>query len=453
MTNRGPVLENSTWQQLQPDERAYLELVLCDALGIAAAGSGAPGIDGMLAGLADLGGGEIQPAWTQLRVNVPTAAAVLSVLIHAWDFDDTHDEAVVHTASVVLPAALAVAQNSSQATGLDVLNGVVAGIQVLSRLSREMGPKTGVIRTAGLGALAAAAAAGTTLRLSNTQIESGIALALTSACSPATRQAVVDGSLAKRLQPALAVQTGVTAAMLAAHGVEGPSGWLNGPYGVLPGSDVTFADLFAGDFEGRGLALKPYPACRYTHAALAAAETALPRDATPQDIATIDVRVPSGEAYLLVSRPYEDRGSPVIDAQFSIAWQVAAIAVTGSYNLTTLAVSDLVRAEIGEFARRVHVAQDLPASTTMADAVVEVHTVDGQTRSHRSAMPGSAQQPLEWHQVADKIDSCLAVSGRAGTDSARIRDFVQSLETAGAGEMASRLATLQNASVTTENKG
>lgn len=430
---------DSAWHHLQPEQRAYVELMLSDALGIASAGSKAPGIREMMAGLADLGGGDIRPAWTDLRVNVPTAAAVLSVLIHAWDFDDTHDEAVVHTASVVVPAAFAVAQHSQQATGADVLNGIAVGIQFLSRLSRLMGPKSGVIRTAGLGSLAAAATAGTVLRLPLHQLESGIALALTSACSPTTRQAVVDGSLAKRLQPALAVQTGVTAAMLAAHGVKGPTGWLDGDYGILPDSGLQLADLFTGDFEGNVLALKPYPACRYTHAALAAAEIVLPRDANPDDIAEITVHVPAGEAYVLVSRPYEDRGSPIIDAQFSIAWQIAAIAVTGSYNLGSLNAPEPVWAEIREFARRVNVLQDLPPTTIMADAVVEVRTRRGESRVHRADMPGAASNPLDWEQVAAKVDACLTVSGRSGTTSGQIRDFVLTLDSVGPGELNSRL--------------
>ena len=403
-----------TWTSLNDEERARLEFLVCDAIGIAAAGSVAPGVEAMLQALDDLGGGEITPLWTDLRVNAPAAGLALSLLIHAWDFDDTHDEAVVHTASVAVAASFAVAQLDEGVSGERVLDGVVAGIQVLARLSRLVGPSRGVIRTAGLGAVAAAVAAATTLGLSDADVRSAAGLALTGSMSPSTRQAVVDGSLAKRIQPGLAVQTGITAALLARRGIAGPKGWLTGAYGLLPETTTAFEDLFAEPFELTGIALKPYPACRYTHAALAAA------------VEAITVHVPEGDAYRLVSRPYEDRGAPIIDAQFSIPWQVAAVAVTGRYALATLHGPDLRNPEISAFARKVRVLQDLPPSDVMSEAVVDVTQAGGGVLTTRAPMPGSAQNPLTWAQLAGKIDSCLEVTART-VDAERIRAFVRSL--------------------------
>jgi 2-methylcitrate dehydratase PrpD len=418
---------NHSWHTIKPADRAYLELIICDALGIAAAGSKAPGIREMLEGISDFGGGDIRPIWTDLRVNAPAAGMALSILIHAWDFDDTHDDAVVHTASVAVASSFAVAQLGLRGGGECLLDGIVVGVQVLSRLARLVGPREGVIRTAGLGSIAAAVAASTTLGLSPEATQSAAGLALTGSLAPYTRQAVVDGSLAKRLQPGLAVQSGITAALLARRGVVGPSDWLAGRYGILPGSELTFNDLFTGEFEGSGIALKPYPACRFTHAALAAAEELLPGEPAPKSIERITVHVPAGDAYALVSREYKERGSPIVDAQFSISWQVAAIAVTGSYGLATLRGPDLADSRISEMARRVTVIQDLPAVDVMSDAVVEVALTSGEVLSHRAPMPGSSTHPLGWDALAAKIDSCLSVAGRNNLDSDRIRSTVQQL--------------------------
>lgn len=415
----------TTWASLSHEERGRLELLVCDAIGVAAAGSVAPGVESMLRALDDLGGGEITPLWTELHVNAPAAGLALSLLIHAWDFDDTHDEAVVHTASVAVAASFAIAQLDPDVTGERLLDGIVAGIQALARLSRLVGPSQGVIRTAGLGAVAAAVAAATTLDLSDADVRSAAGLALAGSMSPSTRQAVVDGSLAKRLQPGLAVQTGITAALLARRGIAGPKGWLAGAYGLLPGSPVEFDELFTGPFELAGIALKPYPACRYTHAALAAAHEALPR-VDADAVEGITVHVPDGDAYRLVSRPYEDRGTPIIDAQFSIPWQVAAVAVTGRYALSTLHGPDLQDPEIPAFARKVRVLQDLPPSDVMSEAVVDVALAGGDVLTTRAPMPGSPQNPLSWEQLAGKIDSCLEVTTRTA-DAERIRAFVRSL--------------------------
>lgn len=432
-----------TWASLDDEERARLEFLICDALGISAAGHCAPGISSMLQAVSDLGGGDITPLWTNIRTNAPVAGLALSLLIHAWDFDDTHDEAIVHTSSIAVPAAMAVAQLDEDVSGEQLLDGVVAGVQALATLSRWTGPMPGVIRTAGLGSIAAAIAAGAALRLSESELMSAAGLSLVSALSPTTRQAVVDGSLAKRLQPGLAVQTGITAALLARRGVVGPKDWLTGTYGVIPEGKVAGDELFRGPFEVSRIALKPYPACRYTHAALTAAHEAFADVNETDQVLKVIVRVPEGDAYRLVSRPFEDRGSPIIDAQFSIPWQVAALAVTGKYDLSTLSGEDLSSSRISDFARCVEVRQDLSASDVMSGAEVELEFTDGRTLSVHASMPGSKDDPLDWEQLSTKIDACYAVAGRSG-GSAKLLEFVRRLPAAGVSQLPTLISQLMS---------
>ncbi|MBD0862853.1 MmgE/PrpD family protein [Gordonia sp. zg691] len=400
-------LHNRRWAALEDRDREQLRSLLVDALALAAAGTASEDARAVLAGLRTVGGGDVRVPWTDLHLAAPAAVAAMSTLIHAWDFDDTHDEAVVHTASVVVPTVLAAA-SIGKADGKSVVDGLATGVQVLSRLARLTGPRTGVIRTAGLGSLAAAAAAATVWGVPDERIEHAMALSLGAALAPGTRQAVVDGSVAKRLQPGLAAQFGFTAAALAAQGVEGPSGWLSGEFGLAPGSDLTIDDLFTGDFEGRWVALKPYPACRYTHAALAAAEALHVRHPRWDDVAQVRVHVPEGPAYSLVSRPYEDRGAPLVDAQFSIPWQLAALWVTGRYDLTTLSGDDLRDPAIAAAAARVVVEQDLPESAVMTGARVEVRATDGSHSVAEAPMPGADGTSRQ--ALARKVESCLRVA-------------------------------------------
>ncbi|MEV3965567.1 MmgE/PrpD family protein [Nocardia sp. NPDC050193] len=408
-------IPNRRWTELTDHDREQLRLLLVDALALAAAGTASQDAQQVLAGLGAVGHGEVRVPWTDLRLSAPAAVVAISTLIHAWDFDDTHDEAVVHTASVVVPTVLAAAATAG-ANGVSVADGLVTGVHLLSRLARVTGPRTGVIRTAGLGSLAAAAAAATVWGLPDDKVQHAVALSLGAALAPGTRQAVVDGSVAKRIQPGLAAQFGITAAALAAQGVEGPSGWLSGDFGLAPGSGVSWDDLFTGDFEGRWVAVKPYPACRYTHAALAAAESLRDRHPHWDEVEQVRVHVPEGSAYSLVARPYQDRGVPLVDAQFSIPWQLAALWVTGRYDLTTLHGGDLGNPAIAAAAARITVVQDLPESSVMTGARVEVRTTDGARAAAEAPMPGAGG--TTWAALTRKAGSCLRVGAHADPDHA-----------------------------------
>ncbi|MRJ75538.1 hypothetical protein GEV29_03230 [Aeromicrobium sp. SMF47] len=398
----------SQLDSLDATERERWGVLVADAWGLMAAGAEAPGLRAMLAASAELGDGDIAVPYTPRTWSPQGAATAASALIHAWDFDDTHDTAVVHTAAIAVPAALAAAQRRD-ASGRSFADGIVVGVQALSRLGGLVGPRAGVIRTAGLGAPAAAAAAAATWGLDRAGIENAMSLAVGVSLAPGSRQAVVDSSLAKRVQPGLAVQAGLYAAALALNGVEGPRGWLTGDHGLLPGADVTVADVLDGPFAGAELAIKPYPACRYGHAAIAAAEQLYRAHGSQADDKLV-VRLPEGASYAMVARPYADRGEPIIDAQFSVPWQVASIWTSGRYDVATLAGPDVVDPVIASAARAVEVRQDLPASTVMSGATVELHRA-GVVHVAESPMPGGPEAPLDRSAVDAKIRSCLTVAG------------------------------------------
>ncbi|MEU3270039.1 MmgE/PrpD family protein [Saccharomonospora sp. NPDC006951] len=403
-------LAGMSWAGLSPTERETGILLLRDALGIASAGTAATGIRQSLHAMRDQGSGSVPVPWTGLRLPPAQAALACSALIHAWDFDDTHDDAVVHTMAVALPAALAAGIHTRRA-GSDILDGLIAGIQVLARLSLAIGPQPGMVRTAGLGSVAAAAAAARTMGLGAEGIGNAMALALPAAGSPHSRQVVADSAVNKRLQPGLAVQSGLTAAFLAHSGIEGPAGWADGEYGLLaavgPGAATTLREP---GWEGARLSLKPYPACRYTHAAITAAARAL-AGLSPGTVSSITVHVPEGAAYALVSRPFERRGRPVIDAQFSIPWLVAAQLVTGKVDLTTIAGPDLLDERIEQAVALVTVHQDQRSTATMAPATVHVHTTGGAVSSATAPMTGSPLHPLGDDALAAKTAACATVGG------------------------------------------
>lgn len=66
--------------------------------------------------------------------------------------------------------------------------------------------------------------------LSSTEMENALGLAYSRA--DGNRQGRLEGTLAKRLQPALACESGVLCALLARNGLTGPKQWLEGMWGL-----------------------------------------------------------------------------------------------------------------------------------------------------------------------------------------------------------------------------
>jgi len=416
-------LAGSAWSGVSEREQSAARVLIIDAFGLAAAGRGAPGVDAALDALrADFGRGDVGLPFTGARSPAPAAAAALSMLIHAWDFDDTHDAAVVHTSCVALPAALAVAA-AHRRTGADILCGLACGVQALVRLSAAIGGQRGMIRTAALGAIGAAAAAARALGLDEERFTAALGLALPATGSAMTRQVVAEGSPAKRLQPSLTVQAGVSAALLAARGVPGPAGWLTGDYGLLclregADQDALMAGITAPGWEVAELSLKPYPVCRYTHAAIAAV-----RGLSADGLISATVRVPRGPEYAMVARPFAWRGAAVADAQFSIPWLVAAALRTGTVDLATLTPAVLGDREIERLAGLVDVHQDLPDGTGMAPAEVTLRYAGGQVTHRHADMPGSPASPLSVAEVTAKAAACAAAGGQDQDVVRRISEF------------------------------
>lgn len=407
------------WEQLSQAERDVLFVLVSDALALAAVGRLAPGMREVKSGMAALGSGELPAPWQSERVSALGGGFLLSGLIHAWDFDDTHDEAVVHCMAVSFPSAL-YSTLQSGGSGLDLMNGIVTGVHAHVRLAQKVGARHGVVRTAGLGGIAAAAAAAASMR--HADIENAASLALPTALSPTSRQAVADSSLLKRIQPGYAVQAGLTAAHMSEGGLVGPRNWLTGPFGILAGEQESFDALMAGEWAGADVSVKPFPSCRYNHEAVAAALRIVPELTAaggPEAVDAVEevqVRVPAGSGYALVAREFGNRGEPIIDAQFSLPWQIASTLLTGASDVTSLMEGNLSDRRIAELAGRVTVVQDLPEMVGMGAAHVRVTTSAGRELSEISE--SSEPTRVTWSDCRQKYVDCMnvAVNGRYTAD-------------------------------------
>lgn len=199
------------------------------------------------------------------RKSDPLHAALINCLASSvHSFDDTHALAIVHPSGPVAAALLALAEQRPVSGG-DFLTAFALGVETVCRVSMavSVAPARGPIawsQTGIAGGIGAAVAAAKLLGLSEDAARRAVGLA--AAQSSGIR--VMHGTMTTALMPALAAQTGLRAALLAAQGFTASPIGLEGRYGYLS----VFADEphlpyllddFGERFEVLRNTYKPYP--------------------------------------------------------------------------------------------------------------------------------------------------------------------------------------------------
>jgi 2-methylcitrate dehydratase PrpD len=273
------------------------------------------------------------------RKYAPSAAALVNgTLAHSLDFDDTHAEASLHSSAPIVPAAMAAAEMVG-ASGRDFIAAVVAGYEVQIRLSLALDPSAhydrGFHPTATCGVFGATAAAARLFGLDAAHIESALGIALSQ--SAGSLQFLADGAWTKRSHVGQAAQNGLMAAMLAAEGFQGPKQAFEGKWGFLrayaPAAKAEKVTDGLGDrWETMRLAVKPYPSCRYTHAAMdALAMLRREHDIDPSQVDSVEIGLPE-TGWKIVGEPEDDKRNPrsVVDGQFSMPFCAAVVLREGT---------------------------------------------------------------------------------------------------------------------------
>ncbi|MBI2986719.1 MAG: MmgE/PrpD family protein [Deltaproteobacteria bacterium] len=159
------------------------------------------------------------------------AALANGTLAHVLEWDDGHRPSDNHMSGAVVPVALAMAQ-ARGASGSELLLSVTLGYDVAGRvgeavcLPRKGRPFHG---NGTVGVFGSAAAAGRLLGLNAGQLANALGVAGDGASGLAEWRS--SGMDCKPFQVGRAAQTGITAALLAAEGFQGPATILEGRYG------------------------------------------------------------------------------------------------------------------------------------------------------------------------------------------------------------------------------
>jgi 2-methylcitrate dehydratase PrpD len=296
----------------------------------------------ILAALAELGLDAPGPATVMADPRgylAPVAALLNGALGHSLDFDDTHAASSLHPSAPVIPAALAAAELVG-ADGRTALTAIVAGYEVACRLGLALDPAAHYARgfhpTATAGVFGAAAAAGKVLGLDAERIVSAFGVAGSQAAG--SLQFLANGAWTKRWQVGAAAINGLVAASLAKNGFLGPVEAIEGRHGFLAGySDAARPELatkgLGRAWETLNTAVKPYPCCRYAHAALDGLGALRDeRQLSPADIASVEIGL-HRNGVVLVGEPAaaKRRARNVVDGQFSMYFTAAVMLEQGRF--------------------------------------------------------------------------------------------------------------------------
>lgn len=368
------------------------------------------------------------------RLPAPAAALANGALIHALDFDDTHAGALVHVTAAVLPAALAVGEETV-ASGAEVLAAYVSGAEVVARLGAAL-PHAfharGLHATSVCGVFAAALVAARLAGLGARETTN--ALGIAGSLASGSLEFLHTGSATKQLHPGLAGMAGITAARLAAAGADGPATILEGPYGLyrsLAARDVDPAALTEGlgaRWETPRITIKPYPACQLSHASLDAIRAAGPVD--PAAVEEVVFTVPP-DTVPVVCEPAEPKRRPrtSYEGKFSLPYCAAALLVDGRLDVSSFDPPMLARPEVLALAARVSwTERDPGVPPAEAPGIAEVRLRDGTVlRGEVLRSRGGPEAPLDDEALLAKFHANCGGRSEASETLAQIVFGIEAL--------------------------
>ncbi len=258
-----------------------------------------------------------------VRTSAVQAALANATMAHADETDDAHFPTITHPGSVVVPAALAVAEREHR-RGKDLITAVVLGYDIMCRTSKALDrtwmSERGIHSGAICGGFGAAAAASRLLGLSEKQVRYALAFAGTQASGLYTwRQDPehIDKALCFSGVPA---RNGVTAALWAQAGLTATSAIFDGPDNLLKAfSEQAHPNELTqelGDrYEILDTSIKKYPGGQPIQATLEGYfRLVREHGLKAQDIRQIMVGLPGSQAHTV-----NDRLMPDVNCQYLLA--------------------------------------------------------------------------------------------------------------------------------------
>jgi 2-methylcitrate dehydratase PrpD len=399
------------FEDLGPEVVAHAKQLILDLVGVALAGYSMDFPRMTVDYISELGGrSEATILRQRKKAPVLLAAFANGVCSHALDMDDGHRYGAVHPASAIIPAAIAAAEWQKR-DGKDLITAVVAGYEVLLRISRAINPShllRGFHTTGTVGPFGAAIAAARLMDLGHEETVS--ALGLAGLQGAGLLEILHDGAMVKPIHPGKAAESGVLSAILAQKGARGPVSIFEGQKGFL----VAMADkadpgsLLEGlgkRFECLGGYFKLHAACRHIHAIVDAALEICKKNAlSAKEIEQIKIGTYPVAIQFCGNIVHPETVSA---AKFSIPCSVAMAITFGDLFNDKYVEKNIENEEIKALASRIKASSQEEWARAYPDqrgATVRIKTCSGQSYSQSVGLAkGEPENPATLEDLKEKF--------------------------------------------------
>lgn len=356
--------------------------------------------------------------------NAPSAALVNGTAAHALDFDDDFDPAKAHPTAVLAPALIALAEQT-RASGEQLLDAYIVGLQMIGRVGQGLNPfhrSRGWHATSTVGTVGAAAGCARLLGLDAEKTAHAISLS-TSLAGGFMSQ---FGTMTKPLHAGIAAEGAVKAALMAAAGITAGSETLDGKTGMrtlMVGPDVEAlkAEMEGTDYFGQkvafetqdvghpllieqyGLKVKCYPNCGSLHRTLdAVLHLVHEHSFAPDDVVDVLVRLPGLHARNLMY----DRPTTPMQAKFSLEYSVASALFHGEVTLEHYLPAQINNADVRAMMPLVRKDVVEKRETEFPTEVV-IRLRDGrELRAAVQMQKGTSANPMSADEILAKFRAC-----------------------------------------------
>ncbi len=355
---------------------------------------------------------------TALRTSPTWAALANGVAGHAHDFDDTSFALVGHPSVPLLAAALACAE-AEPTDGRALALAYAVGFEISTALGAALNPghyARGWHATVSLGSFGCTGAAARILGLDI--IQTGHALGLAASMASGVKENF--GSMTKPFHAGHAARNGVLAALLAREGftaapsaLDGSQGWLavagDGAGGVEALRRVLDGLGQSWNLVATGVAVKPYPSCALTHAAIDALIELKERHRIAVDQVTeVEVGVSRMAPGVLIHR----QPTTALQRKFSMPFCAAAALADGRVDFASFEDGEVRDGKVRALMDRVRMVVDPALPERLEDqgwSRVAVRLRDGRVLdSPPRGATGDPSRPLSLEALRAKFLGCAA---------------------------------------------
>ena len=406
------------YEDLPPEAIHWAKVGILDLVGVTLAGAGEDTtriprdilVRGSSGGPALVFGGST-------RIAALDAALVNGTAAHALDFDDCNNTIGGHPSAPILPALIALADETG-ASGRDFIAAYVAGFETECKIGKGVHLyhyTHGWHPTATLGVFGSAAACAKLMKLPDDKVATALAIA----ASLSSGIKANFGTMVKPLHVGHCSHNGLFAALLARDGFtanpaafehkQGFFNVFNGP-GNFDAAKILPAWAKPLDIVSPGIAIKQYPCCGSTHSPLDAA-LGLVREHKPNadDIERIDVWTHSRRL------EHTNRPDPksALDAKFSVQYCMTRAFLDRRITMEQFDGNAYEAPAVRKLLPRVHAAPyttaQFPAENHYG-AEVKVSLRGGKVLSAKVDEPfgRTSENPLPASLLKEKFDNCAA---------------------------------------------